>query len=187
LGIVGAILVQSIRVRRAQLGFLLQQGPDQFVVAYGWESIKVPRAHQLVSRLFVHAVSLRLGQLFIQISELFGGNILLLVDIPNLTIPLVSDPRVFGFLNLDLKFLQLARQPLRGLGSGLIAALEVLHDKIFQMSVQYPSGQSRIGGLEFDVEKTAVRNALDAEVPQKGTQGWRSFLFRRGFSWRHTF
>jgi len=73
---------------------------------------------------------LGVGDRLVEIRELLGGDVLLFVDLPDLVLALVGQAGVLGFFDFDPEFFELGRQPVGGLGRGVVLAPEILLDVI---------------------------------------------------------
>ncbi len=104
------------------------------------------------------------------------GDILFVVDGPNLVFSFVRDALVFRFLNLDFELVEFVAKPGGGACRFIIAAANVLLLEIPDVFIDDAGGELRIRGLKADVHELAIGYALHAEAAEKGSEFGRALL-----------
>ena len=106
-----------------------------------WDGIEVSGLGKFVERFLFHALALSIGQLLVDVREPLSGDVLLVVESPDLVLPFVSDARVFGLLHLDFQLAELIGEPGRSLSGGFVLAAEILFDVGSDMGVDDSGGE----------------------------------------------
>src|SRR5260370_8889351 len=76
-----------------------------------WYGVEIAGFGKLIKRFLSHALALRIGQLLVDVGEPLGGDVLLVVECPDLILAFVSDAGVLGLLDPDLQFAELVAKP----------------------------------------------------------------------------
>ena len=166
------------------VGAALEKILNARAVANLRDDVGVALLREVVHRLLFHAIALRVDKLAIEVGEALRGDVLLVVDFPNLIFALVVEARVFGILHFDFQFVELIGEPRSGRGGGVVVAAAILVDEIADVRVDDLSGELGTGGLVADVHQAAVGYALDAEAAEKRAELGRALSDWRGCRWR---
>src|SRR5207249_10321242 len=135
--------------------------------------IGVAGLRKFVQRLALHAFALRVGKFLVEIGKALRGDILLVVNLPNLILAFVFEAGVFRVLYFELQIVQLVGKPRRGLCDGLVAAAEIVFLEIFDVGIDDAGRELRVSRFERDVQQTAIGNSADAETPEECRKlGW---------------
>ena len=173
---VGPELIESRSVLGVGVVAFLVDVLKQLAVAHGREGVQAAGLGELIERLLLHAVALRLGQLLIDFPEPLGSNALLVVNRPDLVLALVGDARVLGLFHADLQLVELVGKPGGSLGGGFVAAAEIVFDEILDVRVDDAGGQPRVRGLKSHIQERAVGHAFHREAAEKGSELRRPVL-----------
>ena len=90
------------------------------------------------------------------------GDVLLLVNLPDLVLSLIGDARIFGFLNFDSELFEFLGQKTRCLRCRVIFAAKVLFDVVVDVPIGNAGSELRASRFELYLYETAIRYTLDA-------------------------
>ncbi len=162
LGKVGTVLSEGIGVLGRQISALAKQVLDGQALADLRDGLGVAGLGEFEERLLLHAVALRIDQLAVDLSETLRGDVLFVVELPNLIFSLVVEASILGILHADAQLIELVGEPGSGRGGGVVAAAATLVDIILNVGVDGLRGHFGLGSLEGYVHQPAVGDALDA-------------------------
>jgi len=90
---------------------------------------------EVVHRLLLHAIALRVDQLAVKLRKPLCRDVLLVVNFPNLILALVVESGVFRIFDLDLQLIELIGQPRGSRRSRVVMAAAILIDEVANMRV----------------------------------------------------
>jgi len=122
----------------------------------GGYGVEIAGLGKLVERFLAHAIALGVGQLLVDVGEPLGGDVLFVVERPDLILPFVGDAGVLGPLHPDLQLTKLVGEPRGSLGGGLILTAEILLDVGDDMGVDDAGGE--LGSV--DSKLTSIKRLL---------------------------
>ncbi len=131
---------------------------------------------EVVHRLLFHAIALRVDQLLVELGKALRGDVLFVVDFPDLILALVVEAGVFGIFDFDFELVELIGEPRGGGGRGVVMAAAILVDEVADVRVDDLRGQLGAVGLVGDVHQAAVGHALDAESAEERAEFRRALL-----------
>jgi hypothetical protein len=159
----GTVLIQGVAQLRVQSVLLFEHVLNDGAVTNRGDRVEVSGLGQLEDGFLVDAISLRLGQLPVDVAQFLRSYILFFVDGPDLIRAFIVDTRVFGSLHFGFQLIELAGQPGRSLHRRLIPAAKVLLDEIRNVSIHDFGGEFGIATSERNIQQASVRYALDAQ------------------------
>src|SRR4029077_4448383 len=98
----------------------------------------------------------RFDQLAADFAEALRGDILLVIELPDLVLALVIEAGVFGIFHLHTKLIELISAPRSGRCGGLIAAAAIMFDEVIDVRIYDLRGELGTRRLESDVHQAAV-------------------------------
>ncbi len=130
----------------------------------------VARLGLTIDGFFLHAVEFRRRHFFVEFVELFGGDVLLIVDPENLVLFLVAHQLFLRGFHLHLQVDELLGEPVGGLHGGFELRLEVLLDIGGGQRIDRARGQLRVGAVVVNLDDARVGNQGDMQVAAKRAQ-----------------
>ena len=106
----------------------------------------------------------------IQVSQRLRSDVLLLVNLPDLVLPLVSDASIFGFFNFDTEFFEFSER------NSMLASLRHTYCESFvrcsfrRCALATRAASCGSSDSNSTSIKAAVRHAFDVRSPQKGAE-----------------
>src|SRR5258708_28762516 len=102
LGKIRAVLSGSVNELSIDVGAFAKEILNGRVIANLGHGVNVAGFGKFEHGLLAHALALRVSQLFVEIGDALGGDVLLVVDGPDLILPFIGDAGVLGLFNADL-------------------------------------------------------------------------------------
>ncbi len=106
------------------------------------------------------------------------GDVLFVVQFPDLVLPFVRQPRVLGILHLYFQLAQLIGQPQRRFGGCVVSTAEIFLHEVRDVRIQDLCRQLRIARFEAHVEQPALRHSFYSQAAKKRAQFWRTLVIR---------
>src|SRR5216684_5108346 len=135
---------------------------------------RIIRLGLAIDRFLLHAVKFGRRHFFIKFIQLFGDDVLLIVDPENLVLLLVAYELLLRGFHFHLQVNELFGKPVGGLHGGFEFGLEVLLDISGREGIHSAGGELRIGAGVMNLDNPGVGNKSDVEVSPEASQQSRN-------------